>query len=57
VRRTALDMQNLTWGWTIEMQVTAIETGLRVAEITVRSIFRLFVTKRRRQPRRSRLVG
>ena len=30
-----LDMQDQTWGWTIEMQVKAVEAGLRVREIPI----------------------
>lgn len=33
----ALDMRDETWGWTIEMQVKALEAGLRVLEVPVRS--------------------
>jgi len=33
----SLDMRDVTWGWTIEMQVKAIERGLRVIEVPVRS--------------------
>ena len=39
VRRSALDrlgMTDVTWGWTIEMQVKAAEAGLRVVEVPVR---------------------
>ena len=38
VRRSALDrlgMTDVTWGWTIEMQVKAAEAGLRVVEVPV----------------------
>jgi glycosyltransferase involved in cell wall biosynthesis len=40
IRRSALealDMRDETWGWTIEMQVRALEAGLRVLEVPVRS--------------------
>lgn len=30
-----LDLQELAWGWTVEMQVRAIEEGLRVVELPV----------------------
>lgn len=33
----ALEMRDETWGWTIEMQVKALEAGLRVVEVPVRS--------------------
>ena len=39
IRRDALDrlcMADLTWGWTIEMQVKAVEAGLRIVEVPVR---------------------
>ena len=39
VRRSALNrlrMSDTTWGWTIEMQVKAVEAGLRVIEMPVR---------------------
>jgi len=39
IRRRALDalhMTDETWGWTIEMQVKAVEAGLRCREIPVR---------------------
>jgi Glycosyl transferase family 2 len=32
-----LDMQDRSYGWTVEMQVRAVEEGLRIAEIAVRS--------------------
>ena len=32
-----LDMQDRGYGWTVEMQVRAVEEGLRIAEIPVRS--------------------
>jgi glycosyltransferase involved in cell wall biosynthesis len=32
-----LDMQDRSYGWTVEMQVRAVEEGLRIAEIPVRS--------------------
>ncbi len=38
VRRTsldALDMQERTYGWNLEMQIRAIVTGLRIAEVPV----------------------
>jgi glycosyltransferase involved in cell wall biosynthesis len=38
IRRSSLEllgMSDLTWGWTIEMQVKAIEAGLRIHEIPV----------------------
>jgi hypothetical protein len=40
IRRSALealDMRDETWGWTMEMQVRALEAGLRVLEVPVRS--------------------
>ena len=39
IRRAALDqlqMQDQTWGWTIEMQVKASEAGLRIREVPIR---------------------
>ena len=39
IRREALDrlgMVDQTWGWTIEMQVKAVEAGLRILEVPVR---------------------
>lgn len=41
IRRNALErigMTDRTWGWTLEMQVRAVEEGLRIAEIPVRSL-------------------
>ncbi|HBY58600.1 MAG TPA: glycosyl transferase [Solibacterales bacterium] len=41
IRRDALDriqMRDRTWGWTLEMQVRAVEEGLRIAELLVRSL-------------------
>jgi len=38
IRRTALDrleMRDRTYGWTVEMQVKALQRGLRVAEVPV----------------------
>jgi glycosyltransferase involved in cell wall biosynthesis len=35
-----LDMQDRSYGWTVEMQVRAVEEGLRIAEIPVRSFER-----------------
>lgn len=52
VRRTALDriaMRDRGFGWTVEMQVRAIEEGLRIAEIPV--------GYRRRQGGRSKISG
>lgn len=40
IRRSALDfldMRDETWSWTIEMRVKALETGLRVPEVSVSS--------------------
>ncbi|MFB6097809.1 MAG: glycosyltransferase family 2 protein, partial [Salinibacter sp.] len=31
----ALDMQDKTFGWTVEMQIKAVEAGLRVEEVPV----------------------
>ena len=39
IRRTALDglnMQERTYGWNLEMQIRAIQMGLRIAEVPVR---------------------
>ncbi len=39
VKRSALDrlaMADLTWGWTVEMQIKAAEAGLQVVEVPVR---------------------
>jgi glycosyltransferase involved in cell wall biosynthesis len=44
IRRDAyrrLDMQDRGYGWTVEMQVRAVEEGLRIAEIPVRSFPRM----------------
>ena len=52
IRRTALDriaMRDRGFGWTVEMQVRAIEEGLRIAEIPV--------GYRRRQGGRSKISG
>ncbi|MBN8731621.1 MAG: glycosyltransferase family 2 protein [Acidobacteria bacterium] len=41
IRRDSLDrmrMRDRTWGWTLEMQVRALEEGLRIAELPVRSL-------------------
>lgn len=41
IRRGALElirMEDRTWGWTLEMQVRALEEGLRIAEVPVRSL-------------------
>lgn len=41
IRRSALehlDIEDRTWGWTLEMQVRAVEERLRIAEIPVRSL-------------------
>lgn len=41
IRRSALErlrMQDRSWGWTLEMQVRAVEEGLRITEIVVRSL-------------------
>lgn len=38
LRRTCyeqLEMQDLTWGWTVEMQIQAVRRGLRIAEVPV----------------------
>ena len=48
IRRDALDrlgMADLTWGWTIEMQVKATEAGLRVVEVPVRQRERIGQSK------------
>ena len=44
-----LDMQDPTWGWTVEMQYKAVRRGLRVAEIDV--------PYRRRHAGRSKISG
>lgn len=31
-----LDMRDTTWGWNVEMQIKAIERGLRIVEVPVR---------------------
>ena len=41
----ALDMQDKTFGWTIEMQIKAIEAGLRVEEVPVSYRRRVGVSK------------
>ena len=41
----ALDMQDKRFGWTVEMQVKAIQAGLRYAEIPVSSLKRIGVSK------------
>ena len=48
IRREALDslgLNNQTWGWTIEMQVKAVETGLRVLEVPIRQRSRIGQSK------------
>ena len=48
IRRDALDrfgMADLTWGWTIEMQVKAAEAALRVREVPVRQRARIGQSK------------
>ncbi|MEO7274713.1 MAG: glycosyltransferase family 2 protein [Vicinamibacterales bacterium] len=48
IRRDALDalqMRDVTWGWTIEMQIKAYETGLRTVEIPVETRARLGQSK------------
>ncbi len=37
-----LDMQDRTYGWTVEMQVKAVQHGLRVAEVPVDALRRRF---------------
>ena len=52
IRRTALaalDMQDKTYGWTVEMQIKAIQRKMRVAEVPVDS--------RRRQHGKSKVGG
>ena len=41
----ALDMQDKTFGWTIEMQIKAVEAGLRVTEVPVSYRKRVGVSK------------
>ncbi|PEN13656.1 UDP-glucose--dolichyl-phosphate glucosyltransferase [Longibacter salinarum] len=41
----ALDMQDQTFGWTIEMQIKAIEAGLRICEVPVSYRKRVGVSK------------
>jgi glycosyltransferase involved in cell wall biosynthesis len=41
----ALDMQDETYGWTIEMQIKAVEAGLRVREVPVSYRKRVGVSK------------
>jgi glycosyltransferase involved in cell wall biosynthesis len=41
----ALDMQDKTFGWTIEMQIKAAEAGLRIAEVPVSYRRRVGVSK------------
>lgn len=41
----ALDMQDTTFGWTIEMQIKAVEAGLRVREVPVSYRRRVGVSK------------
>lgn len=41
----ALDMQDRTYGWTIEMQIKAVEAGLRVREVPVSYRKRVGVSK------------
>ncbi|MFB6271933.1 MAG: glycosyltransferase family 2 protein [Salinibacter sp.] len=41
----ALDMQDKTFGWTIEMQIKAVEAGLRVTEVPVSYRRRVGVSK------------
>jgi hypothetical protein len=41
----ALDMQDETFGWTIEMQIKAVEAGLRVREVPVSYRRRVGVSK------------
>lgn len=48
IRREALErlaMQDMTWGWTVEMQVRALRLGLPVAEVPVRYRRRIGVSK------------
>ena len=48
IRREALErlaMQDMTWGWTVEMQVRALRMGLNVAEVPVRYRRRIGVSK------------
>ena len=37
-----LDMRDRTYGWTVEMQIKAIQHGLRVAEVPVDALRRRF---------------
>ncbi len=41
----ALDMQDQTYGWTIEMQIKAVEAGLRIREVPVSYRKRVGVSK------------
>lgn len=41
----ALDMQDKTYGWTVEMQIKAIRQGLRITEVPVRYRQRIGVSK------------
>ncbi len=48
IRRDSLDrlrMANQTWGWTIEMQIKAVEAGLRIREIPIRQRTRIGQSK------------
>ncbi len=48
VRRTALDamnMQEMTYGWTVEMQIRALQLGFRAAEVPVDYRRRIGVSK------------
>jgi len=40
-----LDMQDQKFGWTVEMQVKAIQLGLKYAEVPVTSLTRIGVSK------------
>ncbi len=42
---TALNMQEMTYGWTVEMQVRAIQLGLRIREVPVDYRRRIGVSK------------
>ncbi len=41
----ALDMQDKTYGWTVEMQIKAIRHGLRITEVPVRYRQRIGISK------------
>jgi glycosyltransferase involved in cell wall biosynthesis len=56
-RLVALDMQEKSYGWTVEMQLKAVKMGLRVLEIPVKYRARIGKSKISGTPKGSLLAG